>query len=370
MYIYKEELDSIDFKYDLAILDIISKDYSLSKYDATNGELFYISTKYNSKINCLIHYYNILNNILIENEVIYLNLLKKILDKNELVSNDNSSLFNIRKDRTNTGTLSIFGEQLRFNIENNKIPVLTTKWINWKSVIIELIWFLNGDTNTKFLTDNNVHIWDGNSTREFLDNRGLTHLEEGNIGEGYGFQWRNFNGDGIDQIKNLIDGIISDPYGRRHILTAWNPAGLHKMSLPPCHCFAQFYITNDNHISCHMYQRSVDVFLGLPFNIISYSILTYLIGIKTGYTPKELIISTGDTHIYSNHVDQVLTQLSRTPFCQPTLNINVSKINKSDYLRNLDINEWLFISPIYKSSNVHWGLCINLDYKRPLRGLL
>lgn len=338
MYIYKDnlELDISNLKYDIAILDKASNDFTLPKYEGTNGELFYINTKYNNELNCLVHYYNIINTSnLIENEVIYLNLLTKIINKN---TNDSDS-FNIRKDRTNTGTLSIFGEQLKFNIENNKIPVLTTKWINWKSVIIELIWFLNGDTNTKFLTDNNVHIWDGNSTREFLDKRGLTHLEEGNIGEGYGFQWRNFNGEGIDQIKELIDGIISDPYGRRHILTAWNPARLNKMALPPCHCFAQFYITNDNHISCHMYQRSVDVFLGLPFNIISYSILTYLIGIKTGYTPKKLIISTGDTHIYSNHINQIKEQLSRTPYSQPLLNINVNNIYKSDYLRNLDIND-------------------------------
>jgi len=337
MYIYTDELDNNNINYDIAIIDKITKENDNNKYNGSNGTLFYLTSKYNTKTNCLVHYYNILNNNLIDNEKVYLNLLKKILDSN----------LSVRKNRTNTGALSIFGEQLKFNIENNRIPILTTKWINWKSVIIELIWFLNGDTNTKFLTDNNVHIWDGNSTREFLDNRGLTHLEEGNIGEGYGFQWRNFNGEGIDQIKEIIDGIINDPYGRRHILTAWNPAALHKMALPPCHCFAQFYITNDNHISCHMYQRSVDVFLGLPFNIISYSILTYLIGIKTGYKPKELIISTGDTHIYSNHVDQVLTQLSRKPYSQPTINIDVNKINASDYLKNLDINDFSLFGYLY-----------------------
>ena len=267
-----------------------------------------------------------------EDEKQYLNLLSLLLNKNK-----------IRKDRTNVGTLSIFGQQLKFDISNGYVPVLTTKYLNYNSVIVELLWFLNGDTNIKYLTDNNVHIWDGNSTREFLDKRKLFDVPEGNIGLGYGYQWRN---DKVDQIKDLIEGIKKDPYSRRHILSAWNVNDLDKMALPPCHCFAQFYI-DDEHISCHMYQRSVDVFLGLPFNILSYTILTYLIGIMTGYKPKELIISTGDTHIYQNHIEQVKEQLSRQPYNKPLIKINEENIKSSDYLKNLSISDIDIVGYLY-----------------------
>lgn len=266
--------------------------------------------------------YNINND-----ERAYLSLMNKLLE-----------IKTLRQDRTKINTLSTFGERLEFDISNDKIPLLTSKYVNWKSVIVELIWFLNGDTNVKFLNDHNVKIWNDNSTREFLDQRGLCDLEEGNIGKSYGYQWRHANG--TDQIKNLIDSIKTDPFSRRHILMSYNVADLSQMALPPCHMFAQFYIDDqDNTISCHMYQRSVDVFLGLPFNIASYSILTYLIGIMTGYTPKKLIISTGDTHVYSNHIEQCKTQTSRINdlYEFPTIAINKDDVLSSDYLKNLNL---------------------------------
>ena len=271
--------------------------------------------------------------ITIANEQIYLSLLKKILL--------NNSDYNYRDDRTGIKTLSIFAEQLRFDITNNKIPLLTSKYVNFKSIIVELIWFLNGDTNVKFLNDNNVKIWNDNSTREFLDKQGLFHIETGNIGKSYGYQWRTYT----DQIKNIIDSIRTDPFSRRHILMSYNVADLKEMALPPCHIFCQFYINLDKTISCHMYQRSVDVFLGLPFNIVSYTVLTYLIGIMTGYKPKELIISTGDTHIYSNHLEQIKLQLSRENelYNEPTINIDINNVLNSNYLRNLNV-EWFTIN--------------------------
>jgi len=259
------------------------------------------------------------------NEDGYLKLLGDILIQGE-----------DRPDRTGVGTKSIFGSQLRFRISEH-IPILTTKTMAWKACIKELLWFLRGDTDAKLLQAEGVHIWDGNTSREFLDARGLNHLPEGDIGAGYGFQWRHFGGDytncesnntetadgnkGVDQITEIIESIKKDPYGRRHILSAWNPTALDKMALPPCHIMCQFYVGGEGTLSCHMYQRSVDCFLGLPFNIMSYATLTYLIALKTGLRPKELIISTGDTHIYQNHLEQVYQQVKRSPLPLPRMHI-------------------------------------------------
>jgi thymidylate synthase len=251
----------------------------------------------------------------------YISLLKNIMENGEY-----------RQDRTNTGTQSIFGTQLRFNIET-KCPIITTKRIPWKSCIKELLWFLNGKTDSKILENNGVNIWKQNSSREFLDKRGLVNLREGDIGGGYGFQWRhfgaeykgcdqNYDGCGIDQIEQLIHSLKNDPYSRRHMITAWNPAAFSTMALPPCHCFAQFYVSENNRLSCHLYQRSVDTFLGFPWNIMSYAMLTKIIALKCDLKPKELIISTGDTHIYSNHIDQVTTQIEREPYEFPQVEIN------------------------------------------------
>lgn len=258
----------------------------------------------------------------------YLSLLGKIISTGER-----------RQDRTQTGTIGLFGEQLKFNLQN-QIPLLTTKKVAWKSCIKELLWFLSGKTNAKELSDNGVHIWDGNTTREFLDNRGLTDLPEYDIGAGYGFQWRHFGasyhtclddytGQGFDQIQYVMNEIQQNPTSRRIYMSAWNPPFLERMALPPCHVSCQFYVSQSTegeykYLSCHMYQRSVDCGLGLPFNIFSYAVLTYLLALKCNLQPKELIISMGDTHIYQNHQTALETQLQRSPFPLPTLSIHES----------------------------------------------
>lgn len=283
------------------------------------------------------------------NEREYLNLLQKILNEGTE-----------RTDRTNVGTISIFGSQLRFDISKS-VPLLTTKFVAYKAVIKELLWFLKGQTDNKILQEQGVHIWDGNTTREFLDNRGLNHLDEGDIGAGYGFQWRHFgaeykdcktdyNNQGFDQIEYIIDQLKTDPFSRRIFLSAWNPQYIDKMALPPCHVSCQFYVNTDNagkrHLSCHMYQRSVDVFLGLPFNIFSYTVLTYILANICNMQPKELIISTGDTHIYSTHIDQIKTQLSREPKIEPTLKIN-KRLNNMDDINTLTIEDFQVMDYVF-----------------------
>lgn len=273
----------------------------------------------------------------------YIDLLKDILENG---SN--------KEDRTDTGTLSVFGRQLRFDISGTKCPIITTKKMPWKSCIEELLWFLNGCTDSKKLEERGVKIWTKNTTRSFLDKRGLTHYDEGDIGPGYGFQWRHFgakyegcNEDyenkGIDQLENIIHLLKNDPFSRRIILTAWNPVELRNMALPPCHCFAQFYVNSEKELSCHMYQRSVDTFLGFPWNIASYSILTKILALKCDLKPKELIISTGDTHIYSNHIDQVKEQIGRVILDDfPDLIIDSSVKNKE--FKEISINNFEVIN--------------------------
>lgn len=240
-----------------------------------------------------------------------------------------------RPDRTGTGTISLFGTQMRFDIADS-LPVITTKQLPWKHCIKELLWFLNGSTDAKLLQAQGVKIWDGNSSREFLDARGLGQLPEGDIGAGYGFQWRHFGAEyidchtkhegGVDQVHQILDQLRNDPFSRRIFLSSWNPQALPMMALPPCHLSAQFYVdqdeNGDKHLSCHMYQRSVDLFLGEPWNIMSYAVLTYIFAQLTNMKPKELIISTGDTHIYLDHIEQVKEQLTRTPFPPPTLKMS------------------------------------------------
>ena len=230
-----------------------------------------------------------------------------------------------KKDRTGTGTKSIFGYQMRFNLRDG-FPLLTTKKIHLKSVIYELLWFLNGDTNINYLKENGVRIWN-----EWAD-------KNGDLGPVYGHQWRNWNSENIDQIKNVINSLKFNPDSRRMIVSAWNPSVLpdknksfsenvseNKAALPPCHAFFQFYVINDT-LSCQLYQRSADVFLGVPFNIASYSLLTMMIAQVCNLKAGEFIHTFGDAHIYENHKDQIAIQLTRKPKKLPKMILN-SKIN-------------------------------------------
>lgn len=273
-------------------------------------------------------------------ETPYINLVRSIMNSGEH-----------RADRTGTGTISLFGHQLRFDISET-VPLLTTKFVPWKSCIQELLWFLKGRTDSRELESVGVGIWKGNTRREFLDQRGLSHLPEGDIGAGYGFQWRHFGGEyqtcetdytgsGYDQIAEVIRQLKEDPTSRRILFSAWNPMALSQMALPPCHVLCQFYVSNKPNgragdfgtpkprLSCHMYQRSQDVFLGAPFNIFSYTALTYLLAKICNMVPHELIISTGDTHIYKDHVEQMKEQLKRMPLVAPILCVSETVAEKS-----------------------------------------
>ena len=216
-----------------------------------------------------------------------------------------------KHDRTGTGTLSVFGHQMRFDLAHG-FPLLTTKKLHLKSIIYELLWFLAGDTNIKYLKDHGVHIWD-----EWADARG-------DLGPVYGQQWRSWparDGGTIDQIANLVLTIRRNPDSRRLIVTAWNPADVERMALPPCHCLFQFYVAHGT-LSCQLYQRSADVFLGVPFNIASYALLTMMLAQATGYQPGEFIHTLGDAHLYLNHLDQARLQLTRSPRPLPTMRLN------------------------------------------------
>ncbi|MFA8439525.1 thymidylate synthase [Pueribacillus sp. YX66] len=216
-----------------------------------------------------------------------------------------------KKDRTGTGTISVFGYQMRFDLEKG-FPLLTTKKLHLKSIIHELLWFLKGDTNIRYLNENGVRIWN-----EWAD-------ENGDLGPVYGHQWRSWpdnKGGTIDQISQVIDQIKNNPNSRRLIVSAWNVADVNDMALPPCHCLFQFYVA-DGKLSCQLYQRSADVFLGVPFNIASYSLLTMMIAQVCGLKPGEFVHTFGDTHIYLNHIDQVKLQLTRIPKTLPSIEIN------------------------------------------------
>jgi thymidylate synthase len=216
-----------------------------------------------------------------------------------------------KSDRTGTGTISTFGYQMRFDLGAG-FPVLTTKKLHLKSIIHELLWFISGDTNIKYLKDNGVKIWD-----EWAD-------KDGNLGPIYGYQWRSWpasNGRHVDQLKAVIDSIKKSPDSRRHLVSAWNVGELDKMALPPCHILFQFYVAGGK-LSCQLYQRSADIFIGVPFNIASYSLLTMMVARVTGLEPGEFIHTLGDAHIYLNHIDQVKIQMSREPFSLPVMKIN------------------------------------------------
>ncbi|MDR2735806.1 MAG: thymidylate synthase [Puniceicoccales bacterium] len=241
----------------------------------------------------------------------YLDLLKYVLENGEL-----------RKDRTGTGTLGLFGAQLRVNLED-RFPLVTTKKVHFKSVVYELLWFLKGSTNVKYLQDNGVKIWN-----EWAD-------ENGDLGPVYGKQWRSWgtkDGREVDQIARIIKQIKEDPYSRRHLINAWNVGELDRMALPPCHSLFQFHVSSSGALRCQLYQRSADMFLGVPFNIASYSLLTLMVAQVCGLKAAEFVHTFGDVHIYTNHIDQVKEQLSREPKKLPRVMLNPEVKDIDDFV--------------------------------------
>ena len=283
----------------------------------------------------------------------YLNLLENVLD------------FGIEEEGRNGTTKSIFGASMRFSLKNNKIPILTTKKVAWKTCLKELLWFISGKTDNKILKEQGVHIWDANGTREFLNSRGLTNYEVDELGPIYGWQFRHFNKPficnkdkqfietkmsynyhnpdsfftnvddvGIDQLQNIIDA-LKDPKqrnSRRLIMTAWNPCQIEQMALPPCHVMCQFNVHDGNKLSCAMFQRSNDLFLGSCFNIASYSLLTHLLAKHCGLEAYEFVYFMGNCHIYENAIEACKLQITREPFEFPTINIKNIKENINDYV--------------------------------------
>lgn len=273
----------------------------------------------------------------------YLNLLDDILSSHN------------NQEGRNGNTLSIFGSTMHFSLEHNKMPIMTTKKVAWKTCLRELLWFIKGDTNNKHLKEKNVHIWDENGSRQFLDGRGLTKFMEDDLGPIYGFQWRHYNAKyndcnsdysnkGIDQLKEVIE-CLKDPEkrnSRRMIITAWNPCQLDIMALPPCHIFMQFNVTNNTKLSCAMYQRSNDEACGTCFNIASYCFLTHLLAKHCDLEPYEFLYYKGNCHIYEEHIDNIKVQVQREPFEFPTLEI----INKREHIE--DYVETDFVVSNYK----------------------
>jgi thymidylate synthase len=242
-------------------------------------------------------------------EQLYLDLLAEVLERGARKS-----------DRTGTGTLSVFGRQLRFALDAG-FPLLTTKKLHMKSIVYELLWFLRGETNVRWLQEHGVSIWD-----EWAD-------ERGELGPVYGYQWRHWrtpDGGEIDQIKNLIDNLKAKPDSRRHIVSAWNPAEVERMALPPCHALFQFYVAGGR-LSCQMYQRSADLFLGVPFNIASYALLTLMVAQVTRLEPGEFVLTLGDAHLYLNHLEQARAQLERQPRPFPRVRLNESVTDIFDF---------------------------------------
>lgn len=253
-----------------------------------------------------------------------------------------------RPDRTGTGTRSVFGYQTRYDLREG-FPLLTTKKMYLRPIAEELLWFIKGDTNIKYLVDRNVKIWNewpyedfkksedfnGETLEEFVEkikNDDDFAKKHGNLGPVYGAQWRNFNNEGTDQLMKLIDSLKNNPFSRRHIISAWNPSQVDEMALPPCHTLMQFYVSSDKkYLSCQLYQRSADTFLGVPFNIASYALLTCMLAQVCGYEPKEFINTIGDAHIYKNHFDVVKTQIEREPLPLPRLVLNKDIDNLFDF---------------------------------------
>lgn len=267
----------------------------------------------------------------------YLDMLKDIIENGSE-----------RKDRTGVGTHGLFGTQLRFSLADGRIPMMTSKRTFARGVFEELIFFLRGQTDTKILESKGVNIWQGNTTREFLDKRGLEHYPEGEMGPMYGHQWRraghenryghSHKSSGVDQIANVIKLLKEDPFSRRIVVNTWNAPDLDKMCLTPCHPLFQFYV-DDGKLSCSFYMRSSDAFLGLPFNILSYAFLVHILAATVGLEPGELIFMGGDTHVYNNHLDQVRELLTREPYEFPTLKIN-KKLSSLEDIEELEFTDF------------------------------
>lgn len=265
-------------------------------------------------------------------EAQYLNLIKHILKNGT------------KEVGRNGTTYTSIGHSMRFSLNNNEIPIMTTKRLAWKTCLKELLWFMNGKTSNTLLKNQNVKIWNGNATREFLDSRGLHHLKEDDLGPVYGHQWRFFNAKyndcntdytnkGVDQLGGIIKSLKdeNERSSRRLIMSAWNPQQINEMALPPCHVMCQFHVINNKSLSCTMYQRSGDVGLGVPFNIASYSFLTHLLAHHCGLEAKEFIHFIGNAHIYDDHVDSLKKQIERKPYSQPTLLIKNKHADIEDY---------------------------------------
>lgn len=328
-FIYKTEFynfsENLKKKHNKSLLQIINnkietndKNIKLffSIYLNKNYNLFNVDIQHNFKIKY-------------KEEYKYLHLVQKCIYK---------GIF--KEDRTGTGTFSLFGKKMTFNLKNNTLPVLTTKKISFSVIVKELLWFISGSTNAKVLTKQNVHIWDSNSSKTYLNSIGLNEREEGDLGPIYGFQWRhygaNYKGihhdyknEGFDQLSYCINLIKNDPNNRRIILNSWNPTDIPIMALPPCHMMCQFYVRK-NKLDCIMHQRSCDMGLGVPFNIVSYSLLTIMIAQICNLKPGKFIHSLGDLHVYSNHVEPLLNQLDRIPRPFPKLIINRPNIKNID----------------------------------------
>lgn len=281
-------------------------------------------------------------------ELQYVNLIRKIIDEG------------FWEEGRNGKTKSIFGETMRFSLQGGKIPILTTKKTAWKTCLKELLWFIRGETDNKLLQEQGVHIWDGNSTKEFMESRGLGHYPEGMLGKIYGFQWRHFNAEsdlktgkavydkegnrGIDQLQQIIDA-LKDPKqrtSRRLIMTAWNPCQLDEMALPPCHVMCQFNVHDGNKLSCALTQRSSDTICGLPFNIASYSFLTHLLAKHCGLEAYEFVHFIGNCHIYKEHIEAAQIQIQRKPYEFSILEIKENKENINDY----DVSDFTILNYI------------------------
>jgi thymidylate synthase len=266
----------------------------------------------------------------------YLNLIKNILEHGFI------------EEARNGSTKSIFGNSMRFSLKNGKIPILTTKKVAWKTCLKELLWFIRGETDNKILQQQGLHIWDGNASKDFVQSIGLGHYPEGILGPIYGYQWRHFNArydvrngaildenkPGIDQLQYIIDQLKNPATrnNRRLVMTAWNPCQLNKMALPPCHVMCQFNVHDGNKLSCAMFQRSVDVPIGSPFNIASYCFLTHLLAKHCGLEAYEFVYFMGNCHIYEEHLEAVKEQLERKPYEFPSLEIVNKRENINDYV--------------------------------------